>query len=285
MAQEEKWGALAGKQLTEAEFQRFSELIYRQVGIFMKPEKKELLNARLGKRLRECQIDSFQEYFEFISRPDQRQREFLKFLDSVSTNFTSFFREVSHFEYLKSHVLPELTARLTGRELNLWSSASSSGEEPYTIAIFLNEFRTAHHPGLRCRILATDISTKVLSQAQAGIYPVEQTSKVPPEILRRYFQKGVGPSVGKVKIKDELRRQVSFQRFNLMDDFPWHGEFEVIFCRNVMIYFDRQTQEKLVKKFYQCLKHGGYLFIGHSESISTISHDFVQVEATTYKKV
>lgn len=274
-----------GRQLSDAEFKKFSDLIYRHVGIYMKQEKKELLNARLGKRLRECRLDSFQEYFELISRPDQQNREFIKFLDSVSTNFTSFFREVSHFEYLAKYVLPELVANKGGnREFVFWSSASSSGEEPYTLAIFLNEFGKLN-PGFRYRIMATDISTRVLALAAHGVYPIEQTSKVPHDILKRYFQKGVGASTGKVKVKEELRRAVTFQRFNLMDDFPWHGEMDVIFCRNVMIYFDRQTQERLIGKFHQCLNKGGYLFIGHSESISSIKHDFIQVEATTYKKL
>jgi chemotaxis protein methyltransferase CheR len=274
-----------GKQLSDAEFNKFSDLIYRHVGIFMKLEKKELLNARLGKRLRACQLDSFQEYFEFISRPDQQDREFVKFLDSVSTNFTSFFREVSHFEYLKDNVLPELAAKKGGNsEFVFWSSAASSGEEPYTLAMFLNEFAELS-PGFRYKIMATDISTRVLAMAANGVYPVEQTSKVPLGILKKYFQKGVGASAGKVKIKENLRRHVTFQRFNLMDDFPWQEAIDVIFCRNVMIYFDRQTQEKLINKFYRSLNKGGYLFIGHSESISSIKHDFTQVEATTYKKL
>lgn len=276
---------MIGKQLTDAEFKKFSDLIYQQVGISMKVEKKELLNARLGKRLRACQLDSFQDYFDFISRPDQQKLEFIHFLDSVSTNFTSFFREVSHFEYLKGNVLPELVAKKgTNKDFFFWSSASSSGEEPYTLAMFLNEFGS-QHGGFRYKILATDISTRVLAMAATGVYPIEQTTKVPKDILKKYFQKGLGNSAGKVKIKEDLRRQVSFQRFNLMDQFPWHEEMDVIFCRNVMIYFDRQTQETLINKFHTCLNKGGYLFIGHSESISSLKHDFVQVEATTYKKV
>jgi chemotaxis protein methyltransferase CheR len=276
---------LISKQLTDAEFKKFSDLIYQQVGIFMKVEKKELLNARLGKRLRACQLDSFQEYFDLISRPDQQKLEFVQFLDSVSTNFTSFFREVSHFDYLKANVLPELVAqKASARDFVFWSSASSSGEEPYTLAMFLNEFG-GQHAGFRYKIMATDISTRVLAMAASGVYPLEQTTKVPNDILKKYFQKGLGSSAGKVKVKDDIRRQVNFQRFNLMDEFPWHGEMDVIFCRNVMIYFDRQTQEKLISKFYNCLNKGGYLFIGHSESIASLKHDFVQVEATTYKKI
>ncbi len=273
------------KQLTDAEFQEFSELIYAHVGISMKPEKKELLNARLGKRLRICKINSFKEYYEFINQPEQKKVEFINFLDSVSTNFTSFFREISHFEFLKSKVLPELLMRsgASGRELSFWSSASSSGEEPYTLAMILNDFSMLN-PKFRYKILATDISTKVLALANRGVYAVEQTSKAPAEYLKKYFQRGCGASSGKVKVKDELRKQVNFQRFNLMHDFAWHNEMDVIFCRNVMIYFDRETQQRLVEKFYNSLASGGYLFIGHSESISSLKHNFTQVEATTYQK-
>jgi chemotaxis protein methyltransferase CheR len=273
------------KQLTTGEFEKFSELIYAHVGISMKPEKKELLNARLGKRLRICHIASFGDYYEFINRPEQKKLEFVNFLDSVSTNFTSFFREISHFEYLKKSVLPDLLRRNSGngRESSFWSSASSSGEEPYTLAMVLNDFKELN-PKFRYKITATDISTKVLALANRGVYAIEQTSKTPPEYLKKYFQKGVGNSAGKVKVRDNVRRQVAFQRFNLMHDFPWHNEIDVIFCRNVMIYFDRETQQRLVEKFYNSLAKGGYLFIGHSESISSLKHSFLQVEATTYKK-
>lgn len=272
-------------QLTDAEFKKFSDLIYENVGISLKAEKKELLNARLGKRLRICNIGTFKEYFQFINRPDQKNLEFVNFLDSVSTNFTSFFREISHFDYLKTTVLPELLQKTStsGRELFFWSSASSSGEEPYTLAMVLNDFKLLN-PSFRYKVLATDISTKVLAIANRGVYSIEQTSKTPVEYMKRYFQKGVGKSSGKVKVKEELRGQVSFQRFNLMDDFPWHEEVDVIFCRNVMIYFDRPTQQLLVEKFYNSLTKGGYLFIGHSESISSLDHKFLQSEATTYKK-
>nr|MBF0222149.1 protein-glutamate O-methyltransferase [Desulfobulbaceae bacterium] len=275
---------ILGNQLTDKEFNKFSELIYEQTGIFMKPEKKELLNARLGKRLRICGVASFNSYYDFILAPEQQNKEFVHFLDSVSTNFTSFFREISHFEFLTKTVLPELAARHPhNKECFFWSSASSSGEEPYTLAMVLEDFARVK-PGFAYKILATDISTRVLGVAAKGVYALSQTTKTPPDILRKYFQKGTGSSAGKVRVKNEVRRSVQFQRFNLMHDFPWNEEMDVIFCRNVMIYFDRETQERLVQKFYRCLSRGGYLFIGHSESISGIKHDFVQVEATTYKK-
>ncbi len=272
-------------QLSDAEFKNFSELIYAHVGISMKAEKKELLNARLGKRLRICKIATFKEYYKFINLPAQKNLEFVNFIDSVSTNFTSFFREISHFDFLKSRVLPELLAHRSnnGHELTFWSSASSSGEEPYTMAMVLNDFKE-RNAKLRYKILATDISTKVLALAERGVYAIEQTSKTPAEYLKKYFQKGVGKSAGRVRVKDTLRQQVIFQRFNLMHDFPWRNEIDVIFCRNVMIYFDRETQQRLVEKFYNSLAKGGYLFIGHSESISSLRHKFTQADATTYKK-
>jgi chemotaxis protein methyltransferase CheR len=273
--------------LSDAEFQKFSDIIYKHAGIFLKPEKKELLNARLSKRLRACQIPSFQKYFEFISSPGQKDLEFVHFLNAVSTNFTSFFREVSHFDYLCSSVMPSLIANDSSsgrRELIFWSAASSSGEEPYTLAMVLDD-HLAKTAVQKVRILATDISTKVLQTAVSGVYSMEQIDKVPKEFLKRYFQKGVGKSAGKVKIKKSVREMVTFQRFNLMHDFPWRDEMDVIFCRNVMIYFDRETQQRLVQKFYQCLRAGGYLFIGHSESISSLKHDLKQVGATTYRKL
>ncbi len=276
---------LIAAQMTDGEFSKFSKLIYEHVGIHMKPEKKELLNARLGKRLRACNLNSFNKYYELINLPDQKDNEFVHFLDSVSTNFTSFFREISHFEYLAESVLPELylLSKSSNKEFLFWSSASSSGEEPFTMAMVLHEF-AQNNPGFRFKIIATDISSRVLTVASKGVYLMEQAARVPEDILKKYFQKGVGQSAGKVKVKDEIRHHVEFKRFNLMHSFPWHGEMDVIFCRNVMIYFDRITQERLINKFHNCLRPGGYLFIGHSESITSIKHEFKQVESTTYKK-
>ena len=278
--------SISNTQLTVPEFQKFRDLIYEQVGIHLKPEKRELLNARLGKRLRACRMGSFEEYYKFITSEGEREGEFVLFLDAVSTNFTSFFRESSHFDYLVATVLPAYLAEYGGksRELMVWSAASSSGEEPYTLAMVLDNYRR-RHPGLRFKIMATDISTRVLLQAKRGVYASEQVKKVPPEFLKSYFQKGVGQCEGQVKVKEHIRGLVGFQRFNLMDELPWRTELDIIFCRNVMIYFDRITQQTLINKFYQSLMPGGYLFIGHSESIASIKHDFVQVEATTYRKL
>jgi chemotaxis protein methyltransferase CheR len=272
------------QQLNDGLFQKFSDLVYEKTGIFLKPEKKELLNARLGKRLRATGITSFKQYYEYVIN-DRSGDELVHLIDNVSTNFTSFFRENSHFEILSSTVLPAFVKEGRGKskEILLWSSASSSGEEPYTMAMVVEDF-VSRHPGMRYRIMATDISTRVLAQAKRGVYADERVTKVPKPFLKKYFQKGVGNSDGYVKVKDELRRMVHFDRFNLMGDFPWRAAIDVIFCRNVMIYFNRETQQELVSKFHEALTPGGYLFIGHSESISGLKHNFTQVDATAYMK-
>ncbi len=272
------------QQLTDALFKNFSELVYEKTGIYLKPEKKELLNARLGKRLRATGIGSFKEYYEYVIR-DRSGEELVHLIDCVSTNFTSFFRENSHFELLASTVLPDFVreGRGKGREILLWSSACSSGEEPYTMAMVVEEF-AAQHPGFRYRIMATDISTRVLAQAQRAVYTDDRIGKVPGAYLKKYFQRGVGNSEGYVKVKENLRSMVQFERFNLMGDFPWREAIDVIFCRNVMIYFNRETQQELINKFYQALNRGGYLFIGHSESITSLKHGFTQIDATAYQK-
>ena len=271
------------QQLTDPQFQKFSALVYEKTGIYLKPEKKELLNARLGKRLRALGIDSFKRYYEYVTH-DSSGDELVQLIDAVSTNFTSFFRESSHFDLLVSRVLPEVLSRGgRSKEFLVWSSACSSGEEPYTIAMVVDDF-LRQHSGWSYKIMATDISTKVLGQGQRGVYTSDRITKVPAPFLKKYFKKGVGRSAGYVKVKDALRRQISFERFNLMHEPPWRESLDVVFCRNVMIYFNRETQQELVNKFYNALIPGGYLFIGHSESISSLNHKFVQVDATAYQK-
>lgn len=270
--------------LTDKDFENFSSLIFAKTGIHLKPEKKELLNARLGKRLRACNLKSFKEYYERVVN-DPSGNELVHLINSVSTNFTSFFRENSHFEYLSSVVLPQLAGgRHSSAPCKIWSAACSSGEEAYTLAMVVAMFM-AKHPAFRASILATDISTKVLDIAEKGIYAIEKVEKVPLEFLKSYFQKGVGKCIGYVKVKEELRRMVTFRRINLMESFPWKEEIDVIFCRNVMIYFTRETQTQLAEKFYHCLSPGGYLFIGHSESLTGVSHRFQQPATTVYQKV
>ncbi len=272
--------------LTEGQFNKFSALIYEKTGIYLKAEKKELLNARLGKRLRACRINSFKEYYEFVIN-ERSGNELVLLIDSVSTNFTNFFREQAHFNFLSGQILPAWAKGLPSgkRELTIWSSACSSGEEPYTIAMVIEEF-LARNPQVTWsyKIIASDISTRVLGKAEKGVYNHENISKVPAPLVKKYFQKGVGQAKGFYKVKKELRQKIQFKRVNLMEDFPWGNPLDVIFCRNVMIYFNSETQQDLVQKFYGALIKGGYLFIGHSESIARLKHDFSQVAATAYTK-
>ena len=271
------------KPITDKEFHKFSALIFQQSGIFLKPEKKELLNARLGKRLRQLRINSFAAYYDEVVN-DASGRELTCLINSVSTNFTSFFREKAHFDYLSSRVFPDFIQKNRGdRRFSCWSAACSSGEEPYTLAIILNDFFESH-PGYHCSIIATDISTKVLSQAKQGIYGMDRVSQLPVPVLKKHFRKGTGKCAGFVKVKEHLRRLLTFQHFNLMDRFSWEKKFHVVFCRNVMIYFNHETQQQLVKKFYNSLAPGGYLFIGHSESLANIDHQFKQVATTAYQR-
>ena len=270
--------------MTDRDFEKFSVLIYNKTGIHLKPEKKELLNARLGKRLRALQLTSFEKYYDLVVN-DSSGRELVQLINSVSTNFTSFFREIAHFDFLTSDVLPQLvnSGGRQSRNINVWSSASSSGEEPYTLAMVIDQFMRAHS-GASCSILATDISTQVLSVAEKGVYPLERVDTIPKNFLHTYFQRGVGDCSGYVKVKANIRNLVTYRRFNLMDQFPWQGEFDIIFCRNVMIYFNKETQEELVKKFYQSLTPGGFLFIGHSESLGDMKSKFRQAATTVYQK-
>jgi chemotaxis protein methyltransferase CheR len=270
--------------LTDKEFSKFSALIFAKTGIHLKSEKKELLNARLGKRLRACQLTSFNKYYDLVMH-DTSGKELVHLIDAVSTNFTSFFRENAHFDFLSKYALPPiaLDGAKKNRHVNIWSAACSSGEEPYTLAMVVDQFRRSES-GLAFSILATDISTKVLGIAEKGIYPLDRVEKMPGNYLHTYFQRGVGKCSGYVKVKPSIRDLVTFRRFNLMDQFPWQAEIDIIFCRNVMIYFNKDTQQELVSKFYQSLRPGGYLFIGHSESLGNIKHQFRQAATTVYQK-
>jgi chemotaxis protein methyltransferase CheR len=269
--------------LPEALFSKFGSLIYEKTGIYLKPEKRELLKARLGKRLRACRVDSFKQYYEYVIH-DESGQELIHLINCVSTNFTSFFREKAHFELLTQKVLPGLLEKDRGnREIVVWSAACSSGEEPYTLCMVLADFAEKNR-AFRCRVLATDISTKVLDIAKRGIYLDDRVSQVPLPFLKKGFQKGVGSCTGYVKVKESLRNMVTFQRFNLMENFPWREEIDVIFCRNVMIYFNKETQEGLISRFHQALVPGGCLFIGHSESIGGFRHSLKQIEPTVFQK-
>lgn len=266
--------------LTDKEFELFKHLIYQQVGITLDAPKKTLLVSRLGKRLRDLHLSSYQAYYDCV-KGKGGEEELIKLLDLVSTNKTEFYREPVHFDFLRDQVLPEVQSSKT---LRIWSSASSSGEEPYTIAMSLSD-AISDINRWNIKILASDISTRVLAKAASGIYEEERVSQLPNDLVKRHFLRGKGPQAGKLQVRPQVARLVTFRRINLMDPtFPIRSQLDVIFCRNVMIYFDRPTQAKLMEKFFRYLRPGGYLFIGHSESLQWIDHQFTYLRPTIYQK-
>lgn len=276
-------GSAASLQLSDTEFSRLCRLVHRHAGIHLTVHKKELVRARLMKVLRGRSLASFQEYYDLVLA-DKSGVELACLLDALSTNLTAFAREPGHFQYLAQEILPAWRQG-QGEPLRqtLWSAGCSTGEEPYTLAMILMDT----FPGedlSQVKIYASDLNTQVLTQAERGVYPLARMEPIPPEWRRRFFQKGVREQEGFVRVKSEVRRLVNFFRLNLMDPFPFQEKMDVIFCRNVMIYFEKETQAKLVDKFYHCLRPGGYFFIGHSESLCNHQHQFKYVKPTIYRK-
>jgi chemotaxis protein methyltransferase CheR len=271
-------------ELKDIDYERISRLVYDQCGINLHEGKKELVKARLGKRLREGNFKSFGEYFRYVTT-DDRTAELISMIDSLSTNLTYFFREESHFQKLRT--MMKLLAKNSTQEglsekLRIWSAGCSTGEEPYSLAMTVCE--SVNGLSGDVKIMATDISTRVLQTANEGIFPKERLKNVPPAILKKYFQMGSGSNEGQFRIKKNIRDMVQFSRFNLMDTPPPNYRFDIIFCRNVMIYFDKATQGALVSRFHQCLNRGGHLFVGHSESLTGLSHQLRYIEPSVYRK-
>lgn len=276
----------ASFELTERDYINFRNFIYEKSGINLHNGKRELLKARLAKYLRHSDFRSFEDYYRFLVKHDEGGEECIHLLDSISTNLTYFFREPAHYDFLIETALPELAPLFKSRRqkrIDLWSAGCSSGEEPYSLGITLLEhFGREGECGLR--ILATDISTKMLKKASEGIYPAEKLEKIPYDVKRKYFMKGMNGWRGFYRVKPILRELVAFERLNLVEAFPSDYAFDVIFCRNVMIYFDKPTQEKIVDKFHRALRPKGYLFIGHAESLTGIHHAFRYIRPSVYVK-
>lgn len=272
-------------EFTEADFVKISRLVYDQSGINLHDGKKELVKARLGKRIRNGNFQSFREYYDYVIN-DPSGEEMIQLLDSISTNFTHFFRENQHFDYLKNEIIPCLKGGKGNnpKKLRIWSAGCSTGEEPYTIAITLLE-SLPPGSGWDLKILATDISTKVVAVAQSGIYLKNKMQSLSMDLLKKYFLRGENQWRNHVKVKPIVKSAVQFQRLNLMESFSFNESFDCIFCRNVMIYFDKETRTQLVNRFYDNLEKGGVLFIGHSESLTGIEHSFHYVKPAIYKKI
>jgi chemotaxis protein methyltransferase CheR len=272
-------------ELSEKDYLNFSNLIYEKCGIYLHKGKKELLKARLAKLLRRYNFDSIRDYYKFLMK-DESGQEMISLLDSISTNLTYFFREPRHFEFLSQTVVPQLLKSRRGnpkQKINVWCAGCSSGEEPYSIAITLLE-ALPQTGQAEVSILASDISTRMLDVAAKGIYGSEKVEKIPYEWKRQYFQKGFKSCEGYFRVKPWVKDLVKFRRVNLMEPFPSDTAFDVIFCRNVMIYFDKPTQEKLVNRFHQILSKDGYFLIGLSESLTGIQHPFKYIQPSIYLK-
>ncbi len=271
--------------LTAKDFERLSQFVYAEVGIKMPPSKKTMLEARLQKRLRVLNLESYKEYCDYLFSSAGMERELPHMIDVVTTNTTDFFREPRHFDYLLDLVLPDLAGGLCRRrEARVWSAGCSIGMEPYTLAMVLSEFQTAHK-GFHFSILATDISTQALEQAVAAIYDEDRVAPVPKQMKSKYLLRSKDRTKRLVRVAPELRRLVRFRRLNFMEEFTLQDPLDIIFCRNVIIYFDRVTQEKLFHKFCRCLQPGGYLFIGHSESLTGMDLPIHQVAPTIYQRL
>lgn len=278
------------EKLSKNDFSRLSSFIHSNIGIKMPWSKMTMVESRLRKRLRTLKIGSFGDYCEFLFSDQGMEKELKFFIDVITTHKTDFFREPDHFEYLVQKVVPELIAHSgsgVNKKLNLWSAASSRGNEAYTIAIVLNEFKRVY-PGLNFDffILGTDISIDVLEDARKAIYEHEEIDPVPMDLRRRYFLKNKNPKNDLVRVVPELRNKVRFRQLNLMDnDFRLREPMDIIFCRNVIIYFDKKTQDTLIWKLCKHLRKGGYLFMGHSEVLHSPEMPLISTAPAVYRKV
>jgi len=257
---------LAGFPITDGEFRRLRDLIHVHTGIALSEHKRALVCSRLAKRLRHHNLTRFSDYYALLTENDTDGSELVEMINAITTNKTEFLRESHHFDFLTEHVFTPAAARRMPR-VRLWSAGTSSGEEAYTVAMSVRESFTAEN-AWDIRILATDIDTRVLAQAEQGIYTRAQAARIPPALLHKYFYQGRGTNAGYVKAKPALQDLIRFRHLNLLDD-PWpvHGPFDAILCRNVVIYFDRDTQRRVIERFTRLLKPQGYLLLGHSESL------------------
>jgi chemotaxis protein methyltransferase CheR len=270
-------GAAATEPLRPGEFRMVQTMARDLFGLDLRQGKEALVGARLSRRIRELGLPGVTEYLEF-ARSDRSGLELAALIDSLTTNFTSFLREARHFQLLREIIAPLLKLK----PVSIWSAGCSTGEEPYSILFTLLD-AAGESCAARLSLQATDISTRVLQAAQLGVYPESKLAELPPEWRRRFFQQGTGQQRGFVRVRPGLRGRIRFGRLNLMQPFEKIGRQTVIFCRNVMIYFDKPTQEQLVRRFAAQLEPGGYLFIGHSEGLMGIRHELDYVMPAVYR--
>jgi chemotaxis protein methyltransferase CheR len=272
--------------MSTRDYTRLCDLIYQEAGIHLGSGKKTMLEARINRRLKALELNSYRQYCDYLFEHKGIKEEIVPLIDVVTTNKTDFFREPAHFNFLVEKALPELTSNdRTGRQFLVWSAGCSTGEEPYTLAIVLSEYALTN-PGFRFRILATDISTTVLAKAEMGVYSNDVVAPVSASLQRKYFMRSRDPGSNQVRITPELRRLIEFRRLNFMDaDYGISERADAIFCRNVIIYFDRPTQERILRKLSHHLVPGGYMFVGHAETLHDMDLPLVPVAPALYRRV
>jgi chemotaxis protein methyltransferase CheR len=269
--------------MTDHDFDHIKRLAKQRTGIELGEHKKEMIYSRIVRRIRALRLQDFQSYLQYLS--DYEGAELTPFINAITTNLTSFFREKHHFDFLKSDVLSDLIKDTkASQRIRIWSAGCSTGEEPYSIAMTMNACLGS--AAYDAKILATDLDTNVLAHGKSGIYNSDRVGNMEPDLVRKYFSLAGGKSDNdSYEVKDVLKKYIVFNRLNLLGDWPMKGKFNVIFCRNVVIYFSKDTQRELFDRFATILAPGGYLFIGHSESLHGVSKRFESVGRTIYRKV
>ena len=270
--------------ISDKEFALMRKLIYDTFGINLSEDKKSLIPGRLQGLMRKLDFETFHEYYEYV-KADKTADALIELVNLISTNHTFFYREKVHFEYFQQIALPEVIKQIDAsgsKDLRIWCAGCSSGEESYLLMMLMKEVLGARYSGFDAGLLASDISEKVLMIARAGIYSEDRMELLPPAIKHKYFKK---LKSGQWEVIDEIKKEITYRRFNLMNkEFPFKKKFHIIFCRNVMIYFDQKTRDELVDRFADCLEDNGYLFIGHSETLGREQTHFKFIKPALYKK-
>ena len=266
---------------SDRDFQYLRQLVSRETGIVITDAKRQMVYSRLTRRLRTLGLSDFRDYCRLLE--EDAEGELNAFINAITTNLTSFFREPHHFTYLQNVVVPELLKKnAASRRIRIWSAGCSTGEEPYSIAMAMSE--ALPDDSWDCRILATDIDTDVLAKAERGIYPMERVASIPQSRLQQWFSRGSGANQGLARVAPELREMITFRQLNLMEEWPVRGPIDVLFCRNVVIYFDKETQRHIFDKFAERMAADACIFIGHSESLFKITNRFDLIGQTIYRK-
>lgn len=273
-----------GPELGQTDFQKIRTYIFNHCGIRLGPEKRVMVQSRLHSRLKAMEIENFSDYVKLVLDSEKTHPEIIHMVDRITTNKTEFYREPAHFEFLERIILPEYRQKNGSRHFTVWSAACSSGEEPFTIAMVLQTF-AEQHPAFRYSVLGTDLSTKMLSLAKTAVYNESRIEPLPTSFRKKYFLKSKAREDQLVRVVPEIRANVSFDIANLLNDnMSRYGVYDVIFCRNVLIYFDRATQQKVIESLCKQLHTGGYLLTGHSEALTNFDVPLIQIKPAVYKK-